>query len=134
MAIEQVLESVRVEGFNSSDVFELVQQTLAENGAELTKKVGGVLLVKVTGKKKVEVSWIIDAKNNNGSVRIAEPEAKGDTTISISDDDLMKLFNGTLTAARALLTRRIKVQGDMGLAMKLQSLANNPPLPLQAKL
>jgi hypothetical protein len=72
-ALIQVSESVCVEGFNSSDVFELVQQTLAENGAELTKKVGGVILVKVTGKNKVEVSWIIDAKNNNGSVRIAEP-------------------------------------------------------------
>lgn len=72
-ALIQVWESVRVEGFNSSDVFELVQQTLAENGAELTKKVGGVILVKVKGKNKVEVSWIIDAKNHNGSVRIAEP-------------------------------------------------------------
>ncbi len=54
-------------------MFELVQQTLAENGGELTKKVGGVILVKVKGKNKVEVSWLIDAKNGNGFVRIAEP-------------------------------------------------------------
>ena len=53
-----------------------MQQALAENGDELTKEVGGVFLVKVTKKEstgKKLSSWIIDAKNNGGSVRIAKP-------------------------------------------------------------
>ena len=64
--------SVRIEGFKSSDVFELMQNALATSGAELTKKVGGVFLFKVAGDGGAQGSWVVDAKNNGGSVRIAK--------------------------------------------------------------
>ena len=38
----------------------------------MTKKVGGVFLFKVTGEKGAVGSWIVDAKNGNGSVAIAK--------------------------------------------------------------
>lgn len=68
----QASESVHVAGFKSSDVFGLMQNALAENGAELTKKVGGVFLFKVAGEGGAQASWVVDAKNSGGSVRIAK--------------------------------------------------------------
>ena len=63
---------VKVEGFKSSDVFQTIKDSLSENGAELTKKVGGVFLFKVAGEKGATASWIVDAKNGPGSVAVAK--------------------------------------------------------------
>ncbi|KZS11144.1 Non-specific lipid-transfer protein [Daphnia magna] len=134
MAVEkQASGSVRIEGFKSSDVFELMQNALAESGAELTKKVGGVFLFKVAGEGGKQGSWVVDAKNNGGSVRIAKDGDKGDVTISMKDDDLTQMLAGKLAAQQAYFQGRLKVQGNMGLAMKLQELTKNAQ-PLKAKL
>ncbi len=42
--------------------------------------------------------------------------------ISASDADWLSIVNGSLSGQAAFLTGRLKVQGDMSLAMKLQSL------------
>nr|CAH0105187.1 unnamed protein product [Daphnia galeata] len=118
--------SVRIEGFKSSDVFELMQNALATSGAELTKKVGGVFLFKVAGDGGAQGSWVVDAKNNGGSVRIAKEGDKGDVTISMKDDDLTQMLAGKLAAQQAYFQGRLKVQGNMGLAMKLQELTRTP--------
>lgn len=44
------------------------------------------------------------------------------TTISMLADDYIKMMNGELNAMAAFMQGKIKLQGDMGLAMKLQSL------------
>lgn len=49
-----------------------MQKALADNGAELTKKVGGVFLFKVAGEGGAQASWVVDAKNGGGAVRIAK--------------------------------------------------------------
>jgi len=49
-----------------------MQNALAQSGAELTKKVGGVFLFKVAGDGGAQGSWVVDAKNDGGSVRIAK--------------------------------------------------------------
>lgn len=110
-----------------------MQNALAESGAELTKKVGGVFLFKVAGEGGKQGSWVVDAKNNGGSVRIAKDGDKGDVTISMKDDDLTQMLAGKLAAQQAYFQGRLKVQGNMGLAMKLQELTKNAQ-PLKAKL
>jgi putative sterol carrier protein len=37
-------------------------------------------------------------------------------------EDLTKLYKGELNAMAAVMTGKIKIKGDMGVAMKLQSL------------
>ncbi|MEM1124179.1 MAG: acyl-CoA dehydrogenase family protein, partial [Bacteroidota bacterium] len=51
--------------------------------------------------------------------------AKGDTadcTVNVSMDDFQALINGRLNPMTAFMSGKIKVDGDMGVAMKLQSL------------
>ncbi len=45
-------------------------------------------------------------------------------TISISTENLVKLLEGNLKPATALMLGKLKVSGDMGVAMKLGQLLN----------
>jgi len=135
MAVEKEgsVEGVAVEGFKSSSVFELIKGALAERGTELTKKVGGIFMFKVAGENGKTAAWIVDAKNGSGSVSIAKEGDKGDVTISMKDDDLTQLLSGKLAAQQAYFQGRLKVQGNMGLAMKLQELMKSGT-QIQSKL
>lgn len=45
-----------------------------------------------------------------------------DCTLSLSEKNLLKLFQGELNPTSAFMTGRLKVKGDLSLAMKLQSI------------
>lgn len=62
----------------------------------------------------------IDMTGENAVVTNEDKEAN--TTIITSIDTLDKLRKGDLNPMMAMMTKKIKINGDMGLAMKLQSL------------
>nr|MBN1230099.1 SCP2 sterol-binding domain-containing protein [Anaerolineae bacterium] len=45
-----------------------------------------------------------------------------DMTMSCSDEDLLAMVNGELNAVSAFMQGKLKIDGNMSLAMKLQSL------------
>lgn len=56
----------------------------------------------------------------NGMLTVHEGTAEHPTlTITMQDDDLIKLFQGQLNPLMAFMTGKIKVKGDMTLAQKL---------------
>ena len=44
------------------------------------------------------------------------------TTLTMSTSDFLSMVNGTLNAMAAFMQGRIKLQGDMGLAMRFQTM------------
>jgi len=50
----------------------------------------------------------------------AEPNPN--ITITVKDEDFVAIAGGTMDPAGAFMKGKIKIKGDMGLAMKLQSL------------
>ena len=50
---------------------------------------------------------------------------KGDVTISATDEDLLKLLKGQLNPQQAFFQGKLKIAGNMGLAMKLKELQPN---------
>jgi len=53
---------------------------------------------------------------------VTNEDAEADTTIITSKETLGKLRSGDLNPMMAVMGGKVKIKGDMGLAMKLQSL------------
>ena len=62
----------------------------------------------------------IDGTGSDNQVSASNPDA--DCTIKISKTDFQKLVSGDLNPMNAVMSGQVKIDGDMGLAMKLQSL------------
>jgi len=54
--------------------------------------------------------------------QIAINDADADCTVSLSLTDFVSLTKGELNAMNAVMSGRIKIEGDMNVAMKLQTL------------
>ena len=59
---------------------------------------------------------------------------KPDVTLSLKDDDLVALMTGKLNPQKAFFQGKLKVQGNMGLAMKLQEFQKQAGEVMKAKL
>jgi putative sterol carrier protein len=66
-------------------------------------------------------AWSVDCTQPGGVVAAGTATAPR-CTVSMVDADFLKLVTGKLNAQMAFMTGKIKIQGDMGLAMKLQQL------------
>lgn len=62
---------------------------------------------------------LIDGTNGNA---VSLDDAEAECTISTDSESLMKMKSGDLNPMMAVMTGKVKIKGDMGLAMKLQSL------------
>jgi len=65
-------------------------------------------------------TWIVDLRKDTLGVREDNSEAK--CTVSMSDENFVKLVTGELKAETAFMTGKLKLYGDMGLAIKLGKL------------
>lgn len=62
----------------------------------------------------------LDGKGEENEISQEDKEA--DCTITTKAETLKKLQDGSLNPMMAMMTGKVKIKGDMGLAMKLQSL------------
>ena len=65
-------------------------------------------------------SWRVDV--NDGAVDVSESEAPADCVIRASEEDLLRVVRGELNAVTAYMTGRVRVEGDLSLAMRLRDL------------
>ena len=73
------------------------------------------------------IKFVVDEHNvyidgTGDSNVVSDSSADADCEISTSLETLMKLKSGDLNPMMAVMGGKIKIKGDMGLAMKLQSL------------
>jgi len=84
---------------------------------DVVAKIAAVFQFNVSGPEGG--SWFVDCAHPGGKVSAGtSPEAK--CTIAMKDGDLLAMVNGKLSPQMAFMTGKIKIQGDYGLAMKLQ--------------
>ena len=83
--------------------------------AENADPIGGTL-------KFIVDKSIVHIDGTGGSNVISEEDKDADCTISTSLEVLLKLKNGEVNPMMAVMGGQIKISGDMGLAMKVQSL------------
>ena len=59
---------------------------------------------------------------DGGTVNVTDGASEADCTISASEETLLKIANGEANPTTAYMSGKLKIQGDMGVALKLQKL------------
>ena len=91
-------------------------ETRLKADPEKTKEIDGAFKFDVTGDNAGV--WIVDCR----AVEVTEGEGDSDVTITVGDEDLVAIADGSLDAMQAFMLGKVQVDGDMGLAMKLQQI------------
>ncbi|KAG4074915.1 hypothetical protein HA402_009340 [Bradysia odoriphaga] len=129
--------SANGEGFLVTPYLKVLEQAMEEDKDNLIAKVRGIYGFKVTnGPNGATGYWVINAKTGKGSITYNGTE-KPDVTFIISDVDVAELISGKLPPQKAFFQGKVKIQGNMGLAMKLvdlQRTAQNRIEELRSKL
>ena len=79
----------------------------------------GVMTFKITGDNGGE--WSLDIKDSVLNVIEGGPE-KPDILVTMKSPDFVNFINGKLNGQMAFMTGKLKVKGNMQLAMKLNTL------------
>jgi len=106
-------------GFKSEAVFDELTKRIASN-ADLVKQIGGIYQFDITKDGKTN-SWFVDLKNGKGSVGSGKND-KAECTLSSSDDDFVAMMTGKANSQQLFMQGKLKIKGNMGLAMKLSKL------------
>ncbi len=66
-------------------------------------------------------NWVASIQGGELEVREGTVDS-ADMTLSAEDQDLLSMVNGDLNPVSAFMQGKVKIKGDMSLAMKLQNL------------
>jgi putative sterol carrier protein len=66
-------------------------------------------------------TWIVDLKDAPGA---REGDGESDCTISLSDKDFVDLVEGRANGQQLYFQGKLRIEGNLGLALKLQNLAD----------
>jgi len=98
----------------------------------LAKKVNGIYQFNITASNGQAKFWTVDLKNEPGKVFEGKPE-KADVTMSMKEEDFLDLVTGNLDGQSAFMQGKLRMVGNMALAMKLGTVLGSKA-PKQAKL
>ena len=110
-------------GTEAEKMLERVQEKLADLDPARLANAEAIYQIDITGAEGGSMSIIISG--NSADVDAGEnPQAR--VCLSISADTLSKLLDGKLNATVAYMTKKLKIRGDITLAMKLEALLRKP--------
>jgi 3-hydroxyacyl-CoA dehydrogenase/3a,7a,12a-trihydroxy-5b-cholest-24-enoyl-CoA hydratase len=109
---------------NSGAIFDAMGERIS---AEHVKKINAIFMWVITKNGKEATKWTVDLKSGNGKVYEGEPKdgAKPTTTLTLDDDDMVKLVGGQLNPQQAFMSGKLKIKGNIMLTQKLQTLFND---------
>lgn len=111
-------ESVSNEQAKSAVVFDNIAKQIESNPG-LAGRTNAVFQFTITGNPGG--NWVVDLKNGDGGVRTGTADS-ADVTLTMDDDDFLAMASGQLNGMTAFAQGKLKVQGNVMLATKLQSL------------
>jgi putative sterol carrier protein len=88
---------------------------LKEKGDDVTK-INAIYQFNITGDNGG--NWWVDTTKSGGEVGSGD-KADAKCTITMSDSDFVDMVTGKLNGQMAFMTGKLKIKGDMSLAMKL---------------
>ena len=101
------------------DVFEKHMPEKLKTKPDLVTKINAVYQFNISGPDGGQ--WQVDCTQPGGAISAGvAPAAK--CTVAATDADFLAIVNGKMNAQMAFMSGKLKIQGDMGLAMKLQQI------------
>lgn len=97
---------------------------------DVLEKTGATFQFEVTGDDAG--TWFIDLKNAPGKAGKGKPDFVPDATLTMDSADFFSMFSGQLKPANAFLAGKLKINGDMRKALKMEKLLD--ALKTKAKL
>jgi putative sterol carrier protein len=101
------------------DVFERNLPAKLQAKPDVVAKINAVYQFNISGAGGG--SWSIDCTAPGGKIE-AGTTANAKCTVAATDQDFLAIVNGKLNPQMAFMSGKLKIQGDMGLAMKLQQI------------
>ena len=99
---------------NPKEYFETDISNKLRDRPELVQRINAIYQFEITGESGGQ--WVVDLIK--GEVRTGADEAAR-CTVTMGDEDFMQMVGGVLNPQMAFMSGKLKVGGDMGLAMKL---------------
>jgi len=101
------------------DVFEKHIPAKFQAKPDVIQKINAVYQFNISGPGGG--SWSVDCTQPGG--RVAPGTASSaKCTVAAVDQDFLNIVNGKLNAQMAFMSGKLRIQGDMGLALKLQQI------------
>lgn len=66
--------------------------------------------------------WYLDLKHGKGEAGKGSAPVTANCTMTLSSDDFVKMFAGKLNPTSAFMSGKLKIKGELPLAMKLEKL------------
>ncbi|HEY6105940.1 MAG TPA: SCP2 sterol-binding domain-containing protein [Anaeromyxobacteraceae bacterium] len=101
------------------DVFEKHMPEKLKAKPDVVTKINAVYQFNISGPGGGQ--WQVDCTQAGGAINPGVAPAPK-CTVAATDTDFLAIVNGKMNAQMAFMSGKLKIQGDMGLAMKLQQI------------
>ncbi|KAI8109122.1 hypothetical protein M9435_005536 [Picochlorum sp. BPE23] len=122
MGIKKVrFETAKTSTSASVALLEQLKENLDKDASlrkDLENTIKGIVVFVIDGEK-----WCLDLRPGKGKLSRVDSEEGGDQadiTLTMKGSTFVALVSGKIGSQTAFLTRKLKIKGSMGLAMKLQ--------------
>ncbi|XP_063996246.1 hydroxysteroid dehydrogenase-like protein 2 [Pogoniulus pusillus] len=100
-----------------AETFRVIQGAMSEEYVRTTQ---GVYQFELSGDDGG--TWYIDLKTKSGSAGFGKPPVTADVVMSMSSTDFVKMFTGKLKPTMAFMSGKLRIKGNMALAIKLEKM------------
>ena len=98
-------------------IFASVRSLASES---IVNEIKGTYLFILTGESGGH--WLLNLKTGSGSVEQVSGDTPADVIMTMDAKNMVDMFQGKLNATTAFMTGKLRISGNMGLAMKLDKL------------
>ncbi|XP_031798813.1 hydroxysteroid dehydrogenase-like protein 2 isoform X1 [Sminthopsis crassicaudata] len=114
---KQYLQQPKLAAGAVEETFKILKTALSE---DIVKATQAVYMFELSGEDGG--TWYLDLKNNGGTAGSGHPSEPVDVVMTMTTSDFVKMFSGKLKPAMAFMSGKLKIKGNMALAIKLERL------------
>ncbi|CAH1975136.1 unnamed protein product [Acanthoscelides obtectus] len=107
--------------FSVTPYLKILQQAMEEDEDGLINSHRAIYGLKIINRDGKTGYWVVNCKQGKGKIEFNGKD-KPDVTFIVKDADIKELITGKIPPQKAFFQGKVKIQGNMGLAMKLAEL------------